>query len=94
MSSRLGSVKKRKRLQDLVACYGLDCFWCGVKTRPELRHQAPGHWLCTTIDHLVPLSRGGGNEFGNLVIACYRCNIGRGDMIYTPARDSEKRKAA
>lgn len=28
-----------------------------------------------TWDHFVPLSKGGGNESTNLVIACMRCNL-------------------
>lgn len=27
-----------------------------------------------TIDHIVPLSQGGTNDFGNLQLACHSCN--------------------
>jgi 5-methylcytosine-specific restriction endonuclease McrA len=27
-----------------------------------------------TLDHLVPLSKGGTNDFYNFALACYRCN--------------------
>ena len=30
------------------------------------------------IDHIIPLSRGGTNEFNNLAAACYRCNEYKG----------------
>lgn len=34
--------------------------------------------LAATIDHLVPHSRGGGNEPENLLTTCQACNFGRG----------------
>lgn len=27
-----------------------------------------------TVDHMLPVSRGGSNDFTNLVIACFACN--------------------
>lgn len=30
------------------------------------------------IDHKLPVSRGGGNEFGNLQLLCTRCNMRKG----------------
>jgi 5-methylcytosine-specific restriction endonuclease McrA len=30
------------------------------------------------VDHVVPISRGGLNEIGNLVVACARCNVSKG----------------
>lgn len=33
----------------------------------------------TTIDHVVPRSRGGDNSWENLVAACVRCNNAKGD---------------
>lgn len=32
-----------------------------------------------TIDHVIPISRGGGNK-GNTVMACWPCNNRKGDM--------------
>ncbi len=45
------------------------CAYCG------------GH--ATTIDHVLPRSRGGGNTWTNTVAACERCNGRKGDR--TPA---------
>lgn len=41
------------------------CRYCGSKDHPS-------------IDHIVPLVQGGGNELENLVIACRRCNSVKG----------------
>lgn len=36
----------------------------------------------TTIDHVIPLSRGGNNYYWNLVCACEECNTAKGDMTF------------
>lgn len=33
-----------------------------------------------TIDHVVPLSRGGSNHLGNLAVCCYQCNQLKGNL--------------
>lgn len=42
------------------------CRYCG--RRPRRLH----------IDHVVPHSRGGPSDIDNLVVACRRCNLGKG----------------
>jgi 5-methylcytosine-specific restriction endonuclease McrA len=37
-----------------------------------------GHPLQATVDHVLPVSRGGTSELGNLRIACYAHNTSRG----------------
>lgn len=44
------------------------CFYCGTCCRDK-----------PTVDHYVPKSRGGGNEFANLVTACLPCNTEKAD---------------
>jgi len=47
------------------------CHYCGIGLDPE----APrGHLCRTTMDHKVPLKRGGSNTRENLVAACWSCN--------------------
>ena len=36
-----------------------------------------------TLDHVVPLSRGGSNEVGNLVTACRTCNSSKGARVFS-----------
>lgn len=43
------------------------CFYCG---------EAGG-----TIDHVIPLSRGGSHAIGNLVPACRTCNLSKGKKL-------------
>lgn len=50
------------------------CAYCGsfMCEDPLSPHMA-------TVDHVVPRSLGGGNEWENLVAACWACNMGRGN---------------
>lgn len=48
----------------------LTCEYCG-KTNLTAIH---GNKDCATIDHLNPISNGGGNQWENLYIACLNCN--------------------
>lgn len=47
------------------------CHWCKI----------PLDAAAGTIDHIVPLSRGGTNGPDNLVLACEPCNQGRGNSV-------------
>ena len=51
------------------------CQYCGRKfERSEL-----------TLDHVVPRSRGGSSTWNNIVLACIRCNLRKGDRLLTEA---------
>jgi 5-methylcytosine-specific restriction endonuclease McrA len=47
------------------------CYLCGKKF-------TEGH---LTLDHVVPLSRGGGNSWENLATCCRQCNWDKGDKL-------------
>jgi hypothetical protein len=52
---------------------------CGVHKRDFVFRITSGQcWYCgkeaNTIDHMVPLAKGGKNRYGNLVPACRSCN--------------------
>ena len=51
------------------------CQFCG-RLQGELRHRE-----CLTRDHLVPLSRGGTNEWANVITACSTCNTKKGNTL-------------
>lgn len=51
------------------------CRWCARDLR-DLPDQV-------TVDHLRPQSRGGGNTFDNLVVACFQCNHVKGMALHT-----------
>ena len=53
------------------------CMYCG-RHRTELRHRE-----FLTRDHVVPMSRGGGNTWENVVTACSHCNNRKGSHLPT-----------
>ena len=63
--TRAGSTRGWRRTRAAVLERdGYVCHWCGAHA--------------STVDHLTPRARGGGDEHGNLVAACTRCNLTRG----------------
>jgi 5-methylcytosine-specific restriction endonuclease McrA len=59
----------------LFARDGYSCQYCG-RHRTQLRHRE-----FLTRDHVVPLSRGGDNTWGNVVTACSPCNNRKGSNL-------------
>jgi len=55
------------------------CVFCGLRlVRTSLATRCP-HERIATLDHLTPRLRGGSNTPANLVVACLRCNRGKGE---------------
>lgn len=55
------------------------CFYCGLLCSPRV---SDWRWLLpstATTDHMVPRCRGGSDAPRNLVTACWRCNLQKGD---------------
>lgn len=75
--SRIRTKQRRKICHRLAQLYGNRCFYC---TRPF------GHKLSRkierTIDHLMPLSRGGTHHIWNLVLSCSKCNNAKSDRTW------------
>jgi 5-methylcytosine-specific restriction endonuclease McrA len=73
----------------LFARDGYRCQYCH-RGQADLRHRE-----CLTRDHLIPLSRGGDNEWANVVTACSSCNTRKGNHLpeecgmhpHTPPRE-------
>jgi len=50
------------------------CTYCGVLMDFETIEYAPHK---ASVDHIVPLSRGGAHTFGNTTLACLKCNMSK-----------------
>jgi 5-methylcytosine-specific restriction endonuclease McrA len=48
---------------------------------------------CETVDHIVPLNRGGDNQKQNLTPACRSCNSSKGDRLLSEWKLYDRRKA-
>lgn len=62
----------------LVARYRGECAYCGQVCQP-------------TIDHVVPLSRGGRHSIGNIVPACWSCNFSKNARTIVEWRAVQRR---
>lgn len=52
-----------------------NCFYCGIKMTAEGR-------LKETIDHIVPVSKGGTHTAANIVLGCWECNMSKRDQDF------------
>lgn len=73
--ARASSARSRGLRMRLWALGVRECFWCGVPLRLEASTKGAEK---ATLEHIVPLSRGGTNDLVNLTLACGRCNSSRG----------------
>jgi hypothetical protein len=55
--------------------WGGRCAYCDV----GLSRQKTGGKVKASIDHFIPLAKGGPNGRSNRVLACYPCNLAKGD---------------
>lgn len=59
------------------------CQYCGRKSPDIVLH----------IDHINPVSKGGGNEVINLITSCVECNLGKSDKLISDKTSIEKQRA-
>lgn len=59
--------------------YERDHWTCQLCREPVMRHEVVPHPQAPTLDHIVPLSRGGTHEPANVQLAHYRCNSIKSD---------------
>ncbi len=80
--------KRRVRVKDatfvildkeIKRLYSGNCIHCGATEN-------------TTMDHLIPVSRGGGHSIGNLVPMCKSCNSSKGKRLYAEWRYKNGRR--
>lgn len=66
---RCGQPISQKQWDAVLLHFEFSCAYCRAVGVP------------LTIEHLTPVSRGGGNEVGNIVPACESCNYSKGDRF-------------
>ncbi len=65
------------------------CKWCKCELTLEKRDRELGAPFTATLDHVVPISRGGMDTGDNVVLACEDCNKLRGNRIGPPRETSK-----
>ena len=81
VAAKKQDIAGRLRVSDirrLVESNPMQCAYCGGSLS-----SLPGKHEIWSLDHKVPLSRGGANEYSNLAIADSKCNTSKSDR--TPA---------
>jgi 5-methylcytosine-specific restriction endonuclease McrA len=83
---RYESKRRKLRLKGLnptvvpvAQLYRRDSGMCGICKAPVDRTLRYPHPMSATIDHIVPISKGGQHESHNLQLAHSRCNISKGN---------------
>lgn len=56
------------------------CIYCGVTPSTIIKGK-PLSKSDFTVDHVIPRSRGGKDQWGNTACACYACNHRKGDRL-------------
>lgn len=76
-SQKRASLRGARKRERLAARDGWTCCYCKRALDSALASlQLPSS---PTIEHVVPVSLGGGNGMENLKLACFPCNNGRGN---------------
>ena len=65
--------------RSLRVIHGDDCRYCGVTMVFASVRKGQFRADLATIEHLIPLSKGGAHTFENTCLACWECNIRRGN---------------
>jgi 5-methylcytosine-specific restriction endonuclease McrA len=73
--------KRPNLLRRVLFRYEALCWWCDKALRLDVPEHHPDR---ATVEHLVPRSKGGGNNIENCRPACYDCNHRRGNDIGPP----------
>lgn len=68
---------------DLFELHGWICWIC---KKPIDRRLRVPNWGAATIEHKIPICRGGTHTWGNVVPAHYKCNLDKGDSLDEPCQ--------
>ncbi|MBS5978045.1 HNH endonuclease [Actinomyces urogenitalis] len=78
-----GGSRVRRLRSQVITAWGTTCWLCGGEIDLSLPRREPGGF---TIDHVVPRSKGGGDDVANLRPAHHHCNTSRQDRAPTAMR--------
>lgn len=73
-------------IEKLIERDGARCHICGCVTdKSDERYTPEGYHVCgkkyPTIDHVVPMSKGGSHTWDNVRVACHKCNSVKGNNL-------------
>ncbi len=70
-------------IEALAARDGRACAYCACDLTFDRAER--GQYIASkaTVDHVIPISRGGAHVWGNVCLACWRCNLSKGNRLLT-----------
>lgn len=81
-SNRIAAVSEKGiTILKLIERDGPICYMCGKETTFSDRRWGNYGPDYPTIDHIIPLSKGGGNIWSNVKVCCGECNCKKGDRM-------------
>ncbi len=63
------------------------CYLCGSKVRDDVGSRHPEK---RSMDHMIPISRGGDHSMANIRTACSKCNLKKGRRTYDEYMEDER----
>jgi 5-methylcytosine-specific restriction endonuclease McrA len=73
-SHRVSNVAERSHTEEKYLLYSIQHGKCWYCANHVLKCDA-------TVDHVIPKSKGGTDDFSNKVMACYSCNQDKADKV-------------
>lgn len=73
--------KKRYKLYCLCKKQKYKCYYCERKIIPNRSGDGKIYPFTATVDHFIPISKGGTNTRENLVASCHNCNEKKNDAM-------------
>lgn len=70
-----------EELEEILRVYNGACAYCRKPLRTDVKKT---HRQYRTLDHVIPIGRGGGNTKDNVVPCCFSCNIRKNTRKRTP----------
>ena len=59
------------QLKEVKSLKAFTCYWCGKKHDIKDLH----------LDHIIPLSKGGADTWGNIALSCKHCNLSKNNKL-------------
>jgi hypothetical protein len=76
----------------LKKIFGTKCYYCGIEMDFSTGSGRKFNRSMATIEHLIPLAKGGEHTFENTVLACRHCNISKNSKTEEEFEEFKKNK--